>query len=217
MSIKVFLADDHAVVRDGLNVLLDTQTDLTVVGAAANGREAVRQVGDLQPDVVVMDVTMPELNGIEATYQIHQQWPQMRVIILSMHASAEHIVRALQAGACGYLLKESAGMEVAEAVRSVVTGRRYLSQKISDKMIDEYVRHYDGRITTNPLDRLSPRERETLQLVVEGKSSAEIAKTLFLSPKTIETYRSRLMQKLGINDITGLVKFAIQQGLTPAD
>ncbi len=217
MSIKVFLADDHAVVRDGLNALLNTQSDLTVIGAAADGREAVRQVSDLQPDVVVMDVTMPELNGIEAAYQIRQNWPQMKVIMLSMHASTEHIVRALQAGACGYLLKDSAGMEVAEAVRSVVTGRRYLSQKISDKVIDEYVRHYDGRITCNPLDRLSPRERETLQLVVEGHSSAEIAEILFLSPKTIETYRSRLMQKLGINDIPALVKFAIQQGLTPAD
>jgi len=217
MSIKIFLADDHAVVRDGLNVLLDTQSDLTVVGAAANGREAVRQVGDLQPDVVVMDITMPELNGIEAAYQIHQSWPQMKVIMLSMHANAEHIVRALQAGACGYLLKDSAGMEVAEAVRSVVAGSRYLSQKISNKVIDEYVHHYNGRIITNPLNRLSPRERETLQLVVEGKSSAEIAEILFLSPKTIETYRSRLMQKLGINDIPGLVKFAIQQGLTPAD
>jgi DNA-binding NarL/FixJ family response regulator len=217
MSIKVFLADDHTVVRDGLNALLDTQADLTVIGAAADGRETVRQVGDLQPDVVVMDITMPELNGIEATYQIRQNWPQTRVIILSMHASTEHIVRALQAGACGYLLKDSAGMEVAKAVRSVVTGRRYLSQKISDKVIDEYVRQYDGRIVTNPLDRLSPRERETLQLVVEGKSSAEIAEILFLSPKTIETYRCRLMQKLGINDIPSLVKFAIQQGLTPAD
>ncbi len=217
MSIKVFLADDHAIVRDGLNALLNTESDLTVIGAAADGREAVQQVGHLQPDVVVMDVTMPEMNGIEATFQIRQNWPQMKVIILSTHTNTEHIVRALQAGACGYLLKDSAGIEVAEAVRSVVTGRRYLSQTISDQVIDEYVRYYDCRNITNPLDRLSPRERETLQLVVEGKSSAEIAKILFLSPKTIETYRCRLMQKLDIHDIPSLVKFAIQQGLTPAN
>lgn len=215
MSIKIFLADDHAVVRDGLNALLNAQSDLSVIGMAANGREAVQQVHQLHPDVVVMDVTMPELNGIEATYQICRSQPETKVIILSMHGNTEHIVRALQVGACGYLLKDSAGMEVAQAVRSVATGQRYLSQKISDKVIDAYVQQYDGRVDTTPLDRLSPRERETLQLVVEGKSTSEIAEILFLSPKTIETYRSRLMQKLEIHNLPSLVKFAIQHGLTP--
>jgi DNA-binding NarL/FixJ family response regulator len=215
MSIKIFLADDHAVVRDGLNALLDAQSDLSVIGTAANGREAVQQVHQLNPDVVVMDVTMPELNGIEATYQICRNQPEIKVVILSMHGNTEHIVRALQVGACGYLLKDSAGMEVAQAVRSVATGQRYLSQKISDKVIDAYVRQYDGCPDTAPLDRLSPRERETMQLVVEGKSTNEIAEILFLSPKTIETYRSRLMQKLDIHDLPSLVKFAIQHGLTP--
>lgn len=216
MSVKIFLADDHTVVRDGLKMLLDTQSDLKVIGAAANGRETIRQVAELQPDVVVMDITMPEMNGIEAAHQICEQWPQIKIIMLSMHGHSEHIVRSLQAGACGYLLKESAGAEVAEAVRSVIGGKRYLSQKISDMVIDDYVRHYGSHKTTNPLDRLSPRERETLQLVVEGKSTGEIAEILFLSPKTVETYRCRLMQKLDIQDLPTLVKFAIQQGLTPA-
>jgi DNA-binding NarL/FixJ family response regulator len=215
MSIKVFLADDHTVVRDGLKALLETQADLTVIGDAPNGREAVRQVADLQPDVVVMDVTMPELNGIEATHQIHQNWPQTKVIILSMHDQTDCIVRALQAGARGYLLKECSGAEVVDAVRAVATGRRYLSQTISDLVIEDYVRHYDDHATSNPIDQLSPRERETLQLVVEGKSTAEIAELLFLSPKTVETYRCRLMHKLKIKDLPTLVKFAIRYGITP--
>ena len=216
MGIKVFVADDHAVVRDGLRMLLNIQPDLKVIGTAPDGREAVRQVAELQPDVVVMDITMPEMNGIEATHHICQHWPEMKVIILSMHSHTEHIVRALQAGACGYLLKEASGDEVANAVRSVVQGNRFLSQKISDMVIDDYVRHYDSQKAINPLECLSPRERETLQLVVEGKSTSEIAEILFLSPKTIETYRCRLMQKLDIHDLPSLVKFAIQQGLTPA-
>ncbi len=216
MGIKVFVADDHAVVRDGLRMLLDIQPDLKVIGTAPDGREAVRQVAELQPDVVVMDITMPEMNGIEATHHICEHWPEMKVIILSMHSHTEHIVRALQAGACGYLLKEASGDEVANAVRSVVKGNRFLSQKISDMVIDDYIRRYDSQRTINPLECLSPRERETLQLVVEGKATSEIAEILFLSPKTIETYRCRLMQKLDIHDLPTLVKFAIQQGLTPA-
>jgi DNA-binding NarL/FixJ family response regulator len=215
MSIKVFLADDHAVIRDGLKMLLDIQPDLNVVGTAPDGREAVRQVAELQPDVVVMDVTMPELNGIEAAHQIQHHWPCMKVIILSMHDQTEYVIRALQAGARGYLLKESTGDEVVDAVRAVATGNRYLSPKISNLVIDEYVRHYDDYAASNPLDELSPRERETLQLVVEGKSTSEIARILFLSPKTVETYRCRLMQKLGIRDLPTLVKFALQHGLTP--
>lgn len=216
MGIKVFVADDHAVVRDGLRMLLDIQPDLKVVGTAPDGRETVRQVAELQPDVVVMDITMPEMNGIEATHHICEHWPAVKVIILSMHSNTEHIVRALQAGACGYLLKEASGDEVANAVRSVIQGNRFLSQKISDLVIDDYVRRYDRQKAINPLECLSPRERETLQLVVEGKSTNEIAELLFLSPKTIETYRCRLMQKLDIHDLPSLVKFAIQQGLTPA-
>jgi DNA-binding NarL/FixJ family response regulator len=208
------LADDHAVVRDGLRVLLEAQPDLEVVGAAANGRQAVRLVHELHPDVVVMDIAMPELNGIEATQQIHDASPSTQVLILSMHSTTEHIFRALQAGARGYLLKDSAGAEVVDAVRVVNAGRRYLSQKIAATVVDDYI---SERHRASPLDSLSPRERQILQLVAEGKSSAEAAAMLFLSPKTVDTYRSRMMQKLDVNDLPGLVKFAIQHGVTQLD
>jgi len=217
MSITVFLADDHAVVRDGLRFLLEAEHDIKVVGDAANGRDAVRQVAQLCPDVVIMDIAMPELNGIEAARQIREVCPSAQVIILSMHSTTEHVFRALEAGARGYLLKESAGVEVINAVRAVHARRRYLSQEISDGLIDDYVLQRQAAEARSPLARLSPREREVLQLVVEGKSSAEIASILFLSLKTVETYRSRLMHKLGISDLPGLVKFAIQHGLTPLE
>jgi len=214
MTIKVFLADDHAVVRDGLQALLEGEHDISVVGVASNGRDAVRQVQKFDPDVVVMDIAMPELNGIEATARICEACPSIRVIILSMHDTSEHIFQALKAGARGYLIKESAGKEVIAAVHAVHSGRRYLSQKIEEKVIETYIENRKRVPDRSPLEKLSLREREILQLVVEGKTSAEIAECLFISPKTVETYRSRLMQKLGINDLPGLVKFAIQHGLT---
>ncbi len=214
MSITVFLADDHAVVRDGLRALLDAQPDIRVIGDAANGHETVHRVAQLCPDVVVLDIAMPELNGIESAWEIGRVCPATQVIILSMHSTTEHIVRALQAGARGYLLKESAGIEVVNAVRAVHAGQRYLSQKISDRIVDDYIRQRQAPQASSPLVRLSSREREVLQLVAEGKSSAEIADILSLSLKTVETYRSRLMRKLGIGDLPGLVKFAIQHGLT---
>ena len=217
MTITVFLADDHAVVRDGLRLLLEAQPDLSVIGDAANGREAVRRVATLCPDVVVMDIAMPELNGIEAAREIGEVCPSTQIIILSIHSTIEHVFRALQAGARGYLLKESAGIEVVNAVRAVHAGHRYLSPKISDSLVDDYVRQRQSAEAKSPLARLSPREREVLQLVVEGKSSAEIADTLSLSVKTVETYRTRLMHKLGVSDLPGLVKFAIQHGLTPLE
>lgn len=215
MSISVILADDHTVVRDGLRHLLDAQPDIKVIGDAANGREAVHQVENLQPNIVVMDIAMPELNGIEATRMIVDRCPDTRVIILSMHSTTEHLRRAFKAGADGYLLKESAGNEVVVAVRAVHANHRYLSQKLSDKLINDY-----GRLALEvegPLNQLSPREIEVLQLIVEGKSNNEIADTLCLSPKTIETYRSRLMSKLDIHDLPGLVRFAILHGLITLD
>jgi DNA-binding NarL/FixJ family response regulator len=217
MTIKVFLADDHTVIRDGLRFMLEAQGDITVVGDAADGRQAVNQVQKLKPDVVIMDIAMPELNGIEATQQIRQTCPSTQVVILSVYSNAEHIFRALQAGARGYLLKESGGKEVVSAVRAVRVGRRYLSRKIAETMIDDYVHQRESTEAKSPLERLSPREREVLQLVVEGKSSKEIANIIHLSPKSVETYRSRLMQKLNVNDLPGLVKFAIQHGLTPLE
>ena len=214
MTITVFLADDHAVVRDGLRYLLEAQPDLDVVGDAGDGRETVRQVNQRCPDIVIMDIAMPELNGIEATREIGKRSPSAQVIILSMHSIDEHIKRALKAGARGFLLKESAGVEVVKAVREVHKGECYFSQKISRRFFDSIVWQMCNDGKESPLDILSPREIEVLQLVVEGKTSAEIADILSLSPKTIETYRSRLMSKLGIEDIPGLVKFAIQHGLT---
>ena len=215
MSIKVFLADDHAVVRNGLRSFLDAQGDITVVGDAADGWDTVNQVRKLRPDVVVMDIAMPDLNGIEATHEIRKSCPSTQIVILSVHRTSEHIFRAIQAGARGYLIKESAGTEVVTAVRAVHAGRRYLSQKIDEILIDDYI-HQQGAIEAkSPLESLSQREREVLQLLVEGKSSKEIGKILYLSPKTVETYRSRLMQKLGVSNLPDLIKFAIQHGLTP--
>lgn len=215
MTIRVFLADDHAIVREGLRLILEAEGDIKVVGEAGDGRKAVREVQQHCPDVVVMDIAMPELNGIEATHQIREACPSAQVIILSVYSTAEHLVRSLEAGARGYLLKESAGQEVVKALRTVHAGRRYFCQSISEKVVDDYMAQRQGVVEKSPLERLSNREREILQLVVEGKSSAEIAAILYLSPKTVETYRSRLMQKLEIHDLPGLVKFAIQHGLTP--
>jgi DNA-binding NarL/FixJ family response regulator len=212
--IRVLLADDHAVVRDGLRALLEAQPGIEVVGDVSNGREAVREAQRLLPDVVVMDIAMPGLNGIEATLQIQEISPPPRILILSMHSTTEHIFRALQAGARGYLLKDSAGKEVVEAVRVVHAGRRYLSQKIAATVIDDYIAE---RHRTSPLDSLSRRERQILQLIAEGKTSAEVGAILFLSPKTVDTYRSRMMHKLGIGDLPKLVKFAIQNGITQLD
>ncbi|RIK91081.1 MAG: DNA-binding response regulator [Burkholderiales bacterium] len=209
--ITVVLADDHSIVRDGLRALLDADSDIRVIGDAANGREAVRLARQLLPDVMIMDIAMPEMNGIEATQLIREASPSTQVLILSMHSTTEHIVRALNAGARGYLLKDSAGTEIADAVRAVHAKRRYLSQKISSTVLDGCA---SGRRRTTPLERLNSREREILQLVSEGKSSAEAAAVLFLSPKTVDAYRSRMMQKLEIDDLSGLVRFAIQHGIT---
>ena len=212
MNINVMIADDHAIVRDGLRYLLEAQGDIKVVGEAANGREALKKVDELKPDIVIMDIVMAELNGIEATEQICKYHPHTRVIMLSMRSSTEPILRSLKAGASGYLLKEAAGRELVNAIYAVHEGKRYLSSKVSDQMVGAYLNREEG--LTDPLSTLSQREREVLQLVVEGKTSAEIANMLFLSIKTVKTYRSRLMAKLGIKDIPSLIKFAIQHGIT---
>lgn len=213
MTIRVLLADDHTVVRDGLKVLLESQGDIQVVGVAGDGICAVQACRRLNPDVVVMDIAMPLLNGIDATMEILHENNKIGVIILSMHASQEHILRALQAGARGYLLKESAGNEVIQAIRSVAQGKRYLSSGVAELVVEDYIAMVGDSSEQNPLQKLSGRERQVLQLVVEGKTSAEIARTLQLSVKTVETYRSRLMDKLGVHDLPALVKFAIQHGL----
>lgn len=210
MPITVFVVDDHAIVREGLASLLAAQPDLSVIGTAADGRDALRQVAKLLPDVVIVDISMPQMNGIEAAREIRDRVPQTRLVILSMHSSVEHVFHALEAGARGYVLKESAGKEIIDAVRAVHAGRRYLSPRVAEMMAEVVGRH----ARASPLNRLSGRERQIMQLVAEGRSSVQIAATLHLSPKTVDTYRSRLMQKLHISDTAGLVKFAIQHGLT---
>lgn len=213
MPITVFVADDHAIVREGLVTLLAAQTDIEIVGTAANGRDALGQVLQLMPQVVILDISMPELDGIETTRQIIAASPGTPIVILSMHASAQHVFQALEAGARGYLLKESAGKEVVDAVRTVHTGRRYLSAKIAG-IVAEGVSNRSG---VSPIESLSKREREILKLVADGLSSVEIGALLHLSPKTVDSYRSRLMQKLRLSDLAGLIKFAIQHGLTSLD
>ncbi|MDE1942760.1 MAG: response regulator transcription factor [Betaproteobacteria bacterium] len=210
MSLTVFIADDHAVVREGLGALLSSQPDISIVGTATDGREAVTEVLRLKPRVVLLDISMPGLDGIESMRQILDQQRDMAVVILSMHSSAQHVLHALEAGARGYLLKESAGREIIEAVRAVHAGRRYLSPKVAEIVAEGL----GGRSGESPLERLSRREREIIKLVADGHSSAAIAEMLNLSPKTVDSYRSRLMQKLHLSDLPALVKFAIQHGLT---
>jgi len=213
VPITVFVADDHAIVREGLANLLAAQPDLRVIGTAADGRDALRQVVTLQPEVVILDIAMPQMNGIEAAREIRDRVPQTRLVMLLMYSTVEHVFHALEAGASGYVLKESAAKEIIDAVRAVRAGRRYLSQKVADMMAEVVSRS----AATSPLNSLSKRERQVLQLVAEGRSSAQIAVMLSLSPKSVDTYRSRLMQKLRIRDVAGLVKFAIQHGLTPLE
>ena len=213
MNIKVLLADDHKVVCDGLEVLLNSESDIQVIGQARDGREAVQRVKELQPDIVIMDINMPVLDGLRATQQLMERGTSARVIILSMYAHNEFIFRALRTGVKGYLLKESAGVEVVDAVRAVHAGRRYLSQKIADDVIEEYIRLRQDTHDDHPLSPLTPREREVFQLLVEGRSRVEIADILHLSKKTVDTYRYRVMKKLDVNDIPTLVKFAIQHDL----
>ena len=213
MKIRVLVADDHAIIREGLRIMLGNQPDMKVVGVATNGREAIQLVDKHEPDIAVIDISMPELNGIEAIQQMMPRHPHLQVVVLSIHETKPYVYRALKAGAKGYLVKETAGLEVVDAVRAVQRGERYLSQSISDLLTTESFQKLESVIDVSPLEALSPREREILQLVAEGKTSQEIAKRLSISPKTVDTYRSRLMHKIGVDDVAGLVKFAIQHGV----
>jgi DNA-binding NarL/FixJ family response regulator len=210
VKIRILLADDHAVLRFGLRALLES-SGAEVVAEAAEGREALRLTRELEPDIAILDVTMPGLNGIDATGVLREQSPRTRVIILSMHSDREYVHRAFAAGASAYLLKGAASEEIVDAVRAVRNGSTYLSRELT--AIGPATSTASG--APSPLDSLSARERQVLQLVVEGHSSAEIAGIVNLSPKSVDTYRSRLMKKLGVADVTALVKFAVQHGLTP--
>jgi DNA-binding NarL/FixJ family response regulator len=211
--ISVFIADDHTIIREGLAQLLARHTDLSVVGMGAEGRESLQRIMALRPNVAVLDIAMPGLNGLEIADQLAAAAAPVAVVILSMHSSPEFVFRALDVGAKGYLQKESAASEIADAIRAVHAGRRYLGSKIAGLVADQLSRPAGD----NRLELLSRREREILQLVAEGRSSAWIGAALHLSSKTIDTYRSRLMRKLGLGDIPALVKFAIQQGLISLD
>jgi DNA-binding NarL/FixJ family response regulator len=211
--IRVLIADDHGVVAEGLKHLVEAQADMQVIALVADGREAVRVARDEHPDIVLMDLSMPELNGADATRAIHEREPKCRVIVLSMYSEREYVRRALKAGAAGYVVKRSAAKELVEAIRAVHAGQRYLSPRVADVVIEDHAA--DQR--DDPLGRLSAREREVLQLLAEGHTGAQIAERLQLSQKTVETYRARLVEKLGIRDLAGLVRFAIQHGIVSLD
>lgn len=217
MTIRVILADDHAIIREGLRVLLEMHEGIKVVGVATSGREATQLVEAHKPDVAVMDISMPELNGIEAVKQMRALHPRLQVVILSIHATKPYVFRALQAGALGYLIKETAGPDVVDAVHAVHRGERFLSPRIADLLMDDLLLKLEDETEQNPLNALSQREREILQLVAEGKTSQEIAGMLSIASKSVDTYRSRLMQKIGVTDMAGLIKFAIQHGVITLD
>jgi DNA-binding NarL/FixJ family response regulator len=213
MSIRVLLAEDHALVRSGVRALLEEFGDITVVGEAGTGRQAVEMAAELRPNLVLMDVGMHDLNGIDATRQIHTAQDDVRILMLSMHADRQYVFEALKAGATGYILKDGVVSELIAAIRTVAAGRRYITPSLGDVVLEDYVRRARGEQETDELSALSPREREVLQLVAEGHSSAEIARRLHVSVRTIDTHRQNTMEKLGIHSIAGLTKFAIRQGL----
>ena len=206
--IRILLADDHPVVRRGFQMILAEQSDMEIVGEAGNGREALELAAKLKPDVVVMDVAMPELNGIEARRRMAESAPHARVLALSMHKDSVYVRETLRAGARGYLLKDSVAADLVSAVRAVAAGEGYLSPAVSDAVLDDYRRH-----VTNPIDLLTSREREVLQMLAEGKTNKEIAGVLNLSVYTVDAHRGRIMEKLNVHSINELVRFAVRNGL----
>lgn len=214
MKPTVLLVEDHALVRSGIRALLEGSSEVKVAGEAGDGRMALEMCGTLRPDIVLTDVEMRELNGIETTRQIHATYPDIKVIMLSMYGDPQYVFESLRAGALGYVLKDSAFAELLTAIRSVVAGRRYLSPSLTDLVMADYVRRANGEKSASDLDKLSSREREVLQLVAEGHSSIQVAAMLHISVRTVDTHRCNVMQKLDIHSIAGLTKFAISHGLT---
>ncbi len=214
-EIRALLADDHALVRAGLRTLLDSIAGVTVVAEAGNGEEALQLAAELHPDLVVMDIAMPRLNGLDAAARIREALPGSRVLILSMHASDDYVRRALRSGASGYLLKDAAAVELELAVRAVMRGETYLSPRVSTQVVDQYVR--GPGVGQGPVDSLTPRQREILQLIANGRSTKQIAHQLGLSVKTVETHRAQLMERLGLRDVASLVRLAIRAGLVAPD
>jgi len=214
--VRVILADDHTLVRAGIRALLEKLPEVKVLGEASNGREALELVKTHKPDVVLMDITMPGLNGLEAAARMAKEFPEVRVIILSMHNNEEYYWRALKAGAAGYLLKKAATAELAVALQRVIHGEIYLSQEISTRLLKKFPL---GEIADrkSPFEQLTGRQREVLQLIAEGQNTKEIAEILKVSPKTIEYHRMKLMTGLNVHDVPGLVRFALRVGLIPEE
>ncbi|MEW6586546.1 MAG: response regulator transcription factor [Nitrospirota bacterium] len=213
MNIRILLADDHKIIREGLKALIDRQSDMNVIGEAEDGRTTVRLAGELCPDIVIMDISMPDMNGIEATRQIVGHGPGVRIVALSVHSDKRFVAEMLNAGAAGYLLKDCAFEELVNAIHSVASNRSYLSPSITDLMLRDY-RHILSKETLSVFSLLTAREREVLQLIAEGKSTKEIAHDLNVSVKTVETYRQQIMEKLDLHSIADLTKYAVKEGLT---
>lgn len=213
MPIRILLADDHTVVRDGLRALLEKQPDMSVVAEAADGRESIRLAEEQTPDVVIMDIAMPSLNGIEATRRILASNPETAVVILSMHQDESYVLRSLKAGAKGYLLKDSLRGDIIDAIRSVARGRSFLTRKVSRMLQEDYVRQLENRGLDDSYDLLTDREREILQLAAEGKSNKEIAGVLNISSTTVETHRAHILQKLGLHSVPELILYAVRKGI----
>lgn len=213
MPIRILLADDHTVVRDGLRALLEKQPDMCVVAEAADGRESIRLAEEQTPDVVIMDIAMPSLNGIEATRRILASNPETAVVILSMHQDESYVLRSLKAGAKGYLLKDSLRGDIIDAIRSVARGRSFLTRKVSRMLQEDYVRQLENRGLDDSYDLLTDREREILQLAAEGKSNKEIAGVLNISSTTVETHRAHILQKLGLHSVPELILYAVRKGI----
>lgn len=213
--IQVMLADDHALVRAGLRALLEKMVAVEVIAEAGDGREALELIGKYRPQMVLMDVTMPGLNGLEAVAHVTKEFPAVKVIILSMHANEEYVLQALRSGASGYLLKDAAVAELELALQVVDRNETYLSSRISQPIIDSYLTRLGNQ--RGPLDRLTPRQREIVQLIAEGKSTKEIAFLLEVSVKTVEAHRTQLMERLGIHEVAGLVRYAMRVGLVPPE
>ena len=212
---RVLLAEDHNIVRSGIRLLLETLCGVELIQEAANGREALQFTREFHPDVVLMDITMPELNGLEATEQIKKDFPRIQVIILSVHTGEEYVVHALKAGASGYLVKDADTKELDLALRSVLKGETYLSAKISKVVVADYLRRLNRE--QESAEQLTPRQREILQLIAEGHTTKEIATKLHVSEKTVQSHRMQLMQRLGVHDIAALVRYAVRTGLIQAE
>ncbi len=213
MSIRVLVADDHTIIRSGLRMLLEREPGFEVVAEASDGRQAVELAESLKPDVAVLDIGMPNLNGIEATRQIVQKLPRTRVVVLSMHSDESYVLKALKSGARGYLLKDSAESDILNSIRAVNDGKAYFSPEISRMLVEDYMRQMQQRGVEDSYELLTPREREILQMLAEGRSNKEISSALNLSPYTVETHRGNILQKLNLHSLPELILYAVRKGV----